>query len=358
MQTWKRVTRVRSLGRRGLQCIAGAVLQGTILASGASALPLSPGDRIKISIVDGEEFSGIYEVSIDGKIEIPYLAPLSVVGLEPEKVKEKLRRELISGRFFQPSFLRIGVNVVKWAPIGVFIAGEVFLPGRVMINEKAPEEAEPPPIAVTGQYSPNRFLSVALRFAGGIKPTADVASIRLIRNGKETSYDFSGFFTGEPTQDVPLIAGDQVVVPSTGQVNNALVRPSPITMTGVKIFISNLTVPATGNAISGISRDATSFSYGSRFSQAVVAGNCAGGTRFTNAGRYAILVRTNERTGETKYLERKVDSLLMHSRNDADNPYLMNNDSVACYDSGYTTLRDIIRTIGEVVTPVGIIQNW
>jgi polysaccharide export outer membrane protein len=140
-------------------------------------------------------------------------------------------------------------------------------------------------------------------------------------------------------------------------VNPLIVRPSPITMAGVKVFLSNLTVPATGNATSGISRDATSFTYGNRFSHAVVAANCAGGTRFTNAGRKAILVRTDERTGKTTYLDRKVDDLLMSMNNDRLNPYLMPNDAVACYDSMVTTFRDVIKSVSDVLTPATLLLN-
>jgi polysaccharide export outer membrane protein len=323
----------------------------------AKALPLSPGDRIRITILDGEEFNGIYDVDVEGKINIPYLPPLAVMGKEPRIFTSELRSKLINGGFFQPSFLQLSVNVVNWAPINVFVAGDVFLPGRVVINEKSSARPDEIPITVSGQYPPQRFLSVALQSSGGVRPTADVSTIKLIRAGKESLHNFMGVFTGQPLEDVPLIAGDQVIVQTTNKVNPLIVRPSPITLAGVKVFLSNLTVPATGNAPSGISRDATSFTYGNRFSQAVVAANCAGGTRFTNAGRKAVLVRTDESTGQTNYLERKVDDLLMKSNNDRLNPHLMPNDAVACYDSMVTTFRDVIKSVSDILTPGALIFN-
>lgn len=333
------------------------LLQLFVGSLSVKALPLSPGDRIRINILDGEEFSGTYDVDIDGKVNIPYLPPLSVAGKEALELRSELRNVLTKGGFFQPSFLRLSVNVVGWAPINVFVSGDVFLPGRVMINEKPADRPDEVPLTVSGQYPPNRFLSVALKSSGGIRPTADTASIRLIRAGRQTQHDFTGIFTGQPFEDVALIAGDQVIVPATNNVNPLIVRPSPITLVGVKVFLSNLTVPATGNATSGISRDATSFSYGNRFSQAVVAANCAGGTPWTNAGRRAILVRTDERTGRTNYLERKVDDILKRSNDDAVNPFLMPNDAVVCYDSVVTTFRDVMRSISEVLIPASLILN-
>jgi polysaccharide export outer membrane protein len=333
------------------------MLLGSLFAGAASALPLSPGDRVKIAIPEGEEFSGIFEVNIDGRLEIPFLDPIPVAGLEPAEAQRALRRALIEGGLFQPSYVQVALNVVQWAPVEVFVSGETFVPGRVLVNELTPSETTQPPVQVTGQYPVNRFLSSSLKQAGGITPRADVTAIRLTRGGRTTVHDLTGILTGEPFTDVPLIAGDKVEVPSTGRVDPDLVRVSQITPSGVKIFLSNLTVPSSSNASSGISRDATSFSYGSRFSHAVVAANCAGGTRLTNAGRSAVLVRVDQRTGSTSHLERKVDSLLMGSNDDRNNPYLMANDAVACYDSPATSVRDVLRAIGEVLTPVGLIFN-
>ncbi|BCL34084.1 polysaccharide biosynthesis/export family protein [Nostoc sp. MS1] len=324
------------------------------LSTPCFALPLSPGDRLKVTIPEGEEFSGIFEVNLEGKLEIPYLQPLLVAGLEPGEVQMNLTQALIDGGFFQASFLRVNVSVVQWSPIVVFVSGATFLPGRVFINELSPGEKTQPPVPITGQYPPNRYLAAAIRDAGGVTPTADIKNVQLIRNGETRSIDLSGILTGEPFEDIPLIAGDRIIIPDSGKMNNELIRPSQITPTGVKVFLSNLTVPATGNAVSGIGRDATSFPYGSRFSHAVVAANCAGGTRGTNAGRRAVLVTTEQLTGKTTYLERGVNDILMRSTNDVNNPFLKANDSVVCYDSKVVQFREIIQTI---LSPIPILRD-
>ena len=333
------------------------VLSLALIPASSLALPLSPGDRIKITIPEGEEFSGIFEVNIDGKLEIPYLPPLQAAGLEPEQIRGNLRRSLVNLGFFQPSYLQVSLNIVQWAPVEVFVSGETFVPGRVLVNELSPSETTQAPVPVSGQYPPNRFLSTSLKQAGGITPKADISAIRLTRNGRTSLHDLSGILSGRPFQDVPVIAGDQIEVPSTGAVNPALVRVSQITPSGVKIFLSNLTVPSSSNASSGISRDATSFSYGSRFSQAVVAANCVGGTGLTNAGRTAVLVRTNQADGTTAYLQRNVNSLMTGVNSDKNNPYLMANDAVACYDSPFTNIRDLMNTVGEFIGPIGVLMN-
>lgn len=319
-----------------------------------SALPLSRGDRIKITIPEGDEFSGIFDINLNGDIELPYLPPIPAAGLEPHQLQQRIYNSLTRNGYFQPAFLKVGVSVVQWAPVEVFVSGATFLPGRVLINEWSDGQQTQPPVQQAGQAPFNRLLSVAIRQAGGLLPTADTTGIELIRGQTKRRIDISGVFTGEPFSDVPLIAGDKVLVPNTGKINPEIVRPSQITPVGVKIYISNLTVPATGNATSAIGRDATSFPYGSRFSHAVVSGNCAGGAILTNAHRRAVLVRADATTGKTTTLDKGVEELLRRSDSNDSNPYLMPNDSVACYDSAITNIRSILGMIGEVLNPATI----
>lgn len=326
-------------------------------ASPALALPLSAGDRVKVTIPEGEEFSGIFEVSLNGELELPYVRGIQASGIEPREVEQRIHQALVAQGYFQPSFLRVSVNVVQWAPVEVFVSGSTFQPGRVLINEWSDAEQTQTPVQISGQAPLKRFLSAAIRQAGGVTPTANVSSVELVRGGRRQVLDLSGIFTGEPFIDVPLIAGDRVVVPDTGVINPTIVRPSQITPVGVKIFISNLTVPAAGNASSAIGRDATSFPYGSRFSQAVVSGNCAGGTMLTNARRRAVLVNTDAQSGKTTVLERGVEELLRRSSDGGNNPYLMANDAVACYDSGATNLRDVMGLIRDILVPGALIYD-
>jgi polysaccharide biosynthesis/export protein len=328
------------------------------LATPSFALPLSPGDRVKISIPEGAEFSGIFEVNLEGNLEIPYLNSLPVVGLEPEQVEENLTTALVDGAFFKRSFLQVSLKVVQWGPVEVFVSGATFLPGRVFINEPSPAEKTQPPLLVAGQYPPNRYLAAAIRDAGGVKPNADIKNIQLVRDGETRTIDLSGMLTGEPFTDIALIAGDRIIVPDAGKIDNGLMRSSPITPGGVKVFLSNLTVPAPGNAISDIGKDSSSLTYGSRLSHAVAAANCAGGTRGTNAERQALLVTTEQLTGKTSYLKRQVNDILTNSTNDLNNPFLQSNDIVVCYDSKVVEFRDVIQSIiSPIISPINFLRD-
>jgi polysaccharide export outer membrane protein len=172
----------------------------------------------------------------------------------------------------------------------------------------------------------------------------------VIRNNFVQILDLSGVFTGEEVDDVPLIAGDRVVVPILAKQQNNLVRPSQITPPGIRVFLSNLTIPAPSNATG------SSFPYGARFSQAVISANCLGGTFPTNSQRRAVLVRTDRQTGETEVFDRGIEQLIRDSTDDTNNPFLMPEDGVGCYDSTVTEARDVVRTITDILlTPFNLI---
>lgn len=327
-------------------------------AAGSSlALPISPGDRVKVTIPEGEEFSGIFEINLNGELELPYSKAIYAVGLEPQQLQQRVYQSLVQQGFFQPSFLRVSLSVVQWAPVPVFVTGATFQPGRVLINELSDVEQTQAPVPLSGQAPLNRMLTTALRRAGGITPTADVTAVRLKRGSRDQLINLTGAFTGEPFEDIPLIAGDQLIVPDTGVLNPLIVRPSVVTPSEININISNLTVPAAGNSVAAIGNDAQKFPYGSRFSHAVVSANCAGGTMVTNARRRAILVRTQVATGKTTIFERGVEQVLRNSTDNTNNPYLMADDGVACYDSGMTNFQAVLGIITQFINPSALVYD-
>ena len=337
----------------------GIVMLSVFHAPSSFALPLSPGDRLEVSIPNESYFSKVYEVNERGNLEVPYLGGIFVAGLEPVEVEDKLAYALVRKGFFPPNTLQMTIQVIDWSPITVNIEGELFQPGSIQINlPYYPEESAVSPDAnqITGEFPYRRYLTDALEAAGGVLPTANVKKIRLIRDGKERVFDLSGALTGQPINNEPLIAGDRIIVPAAERFQPELVRPSAITRPGIKVFVSNLTIPSTSNATSSINNieEGITFPYGARFSQAVIATNCAGGTKPTNAKRRAILVRVDRLTGETKHLERGVEDLLRDSHNNDDNPLLMPRDGVACYDSTVTSIRDVFNFLGDVINPFNL----
>jgi polysaccharide export outer membrane protein len=344
---------------------AAASLLAASISLPGWALPLSPGDRIRVSVPGDQElpqvyrFSGIYEVNLDGNIQIPYLQPLPVAGKELEQVEQDLFNAFIQGGFFRAESLQLSADILQWAPIQVTVSGETFVPGRVFSGAR-PEtdpitslEGGEGPITVSGNYSPSRYLTEVLRLAGGVMPTADVRNVQIIRGDEVKVVDLTGVFTGEPVEDVALISGDRVVVPDSGTFQNNLVLPSQITPETIAVFLSNQTVPRGGGATGG---EVAQLEYGTRFSQAAIGALCGGGTRSVNANRRIALVRTERPTGETFVLERKIEDIIEDSSSNEDNPYLMPRDGIVCYDSRVTNISAIFDFIGNIFAPIRLID--
>ena len=142
------------------------------------------------------------------------------------------------------------------------------------------------------------------------------------------------------------------MVPSSGYFQSDLVRRSQITPPGIRIFISNLSIPASNNTLSAVNSSSTSMPYGTRFLQGLLSSNCVGGTQLTNASRRVVLISRNPLTGRTEVIERSVQQLVSDPERDDINPFLMPNDGIACYDSGVTNFRDVMRTFSDFLAPV------
>ena len=335
-------------------CLLSSIWVAMNAANGL-ALPLSPGDRIKVTIPEGELFNGSYAVTLDGSLNIPHLPAIAVVGQEPAQVEQIIKQTLTEKKLFNPNFVQVSVQALEWAPIQVHVSGSTFQPGRVLINERSPEALNHVSQA-SGDYPPERFLTVAIRSAGGILPSADVRRIKLIRNQQEMTFDLSGIFNGEPVGEVPLVAGDQIIVPDTGRFQNELVRPSQISLGGVRVFLSNLTQPASGNAGAGVNKEASGFTYGTRLSQALIAVNCAGGNA-SNSRRRAVLVRTDRTSGKTQAFDYAIEETLRKSNDNQTNPFLMPEDGIACYDSRTTNIRGVAQILGDIFSPFSLLLN-
>ncbi|NER29765.1 MAG: polysaccharide export protein [Symploca sp. SIO1C4] len=341
--------------------IIGAISTTALILTSSEvwALPLSPGDRLRLFIPgeedlpNNERFSATYEVNLDGMLNVPYLEPFSAAGKEISEVEAQIKQALITGGFFQPQSLLLSLEIFEWAPIQVSVGGAVFYPGRVLINETESKGRELPAQIATlsGDYPPERYLTAAILAAGGVKPNADISQVRLLRGKQEQVLDLSGEFTGAPVEDVPLIAGDQIIVPDLDSTRNELVRLSQITPETITVYLSNLTSPNPDEV------QTNELPYGSRFSQAVVVANCLGGSSPVNSKRRVLLVQTDRQTGETKTFESKVEDLLENSADPTVNPFLMPEDSVACYDSTVSNVNNVFNVLRNVLNPIRLLQD-
>lgn len=335
---------------------AAAVVVMVMTASAAQAAPLTAGDRVQVVLENGEGFSGKYQVDLQGQIALPYAGSVSVAGLDTHHAALAVTHQLEARGLFRVGAARTTLQVLWWAPLNVRVSGEVFNPGTHAINmpasrDRAIERAE----EIPGAYAPNRNLSDALKVAGGITTWADLGQIVLKRRGQTSVHDVRHLLSGMPGVDPALQEGDEVVVLRMARPDAGQARPSAITPPGIKVFAGNM-VQSQNNAPAANALGALPMAYGSRFSQAVVAVNCAGGIGWSNASRMATLVRTQRLDGTTQRWNVPVEQLLTEGH-EAINPLLQEGDAVACYDSDVTGWREVFRVLTEILTPLSIFRG-
>jgi protein involved in polysaccharide export with SLBB domain len=342
--------------------------QGRLMASVgidtpyASDLPLqlpmlSAGDRVALVLEDGEEFSGSYAVGLDGQLRIPYLSPVPVSGLTVAAARTKIADAFIAEGILTPQASVVSLVPLLWAAVQVNVSGAVNAPGPVIINDRTHVETRPDLKTRSGDLAPDRYLTAALRAAGGVRPDADIANTWLIRDGVKMRIDLRPLLDGRATSQPALMAGDRIDIPSVGYFQEALARPSAITSPGFRIYISNLSIPSTSNAASAVAGEATRLPTGSRLSHALTSANCIGGTQMTNAGRNALLVSRNPITMELTSHAYRVYDVTRNANDTRNNPYLLPEDAIACFDSSVTVMRDLGRTLVDVLSPLEVLRD-
>ena len=227
----------------------------------------------------------------------------------------------------------------------------MFNAGRFSIGTIKDSDKQDRVLVKFGDSPVERFVPAALKAAGGVRPDADVSRIKIVRNGKTSVLNWRGAFTGSPVDDMPLIDGDHVQVEEAGCYQSALVRPTQVTPATIRLTYSNLTAPVYGNAGTVQSQlSAGGVPYGTRLLQGLVQANCVGGSYSTNARRYAVLISRNPKSMETEVIQRSVEELVRSADRDSINPFLMPDDSIACYDSAVSEFRDVMGVLQSIAT--------
>jgi polysaccharide export outer membrane protein len=356
---WFRVPARRDLALFIAMALAMCLVALSLLlgASAVQAQPLNPGDRLQLTVEGGAEFSGRFQLDSQGRLQLPYAGPLRLSGLRVEEASQAVSDRLVRASLFKAGFARVTVQVLAWAPVPVHVSGEVFNPGAVKVNTpSAREHAVEPGAELPGAAPADRRLSSALRAAGGVTPWADLGHVAVRRAGKTELHDLRFLFDGGFGEDPDLQAFDEILVPTRETPDTALLRPSSVTPPGIKIMVSNILQPTSGNAGAAIGNGAISLSYGSRLVQAAVAANCVGGASLTNASRHVVLLRTNRRDGTTQNWQVGVERLVAGT-DPHENPFLQEGDAVACYDASMTGIRDVFRALTELVTPFSLLRR-
>lgn len=152
-------------------------------------------DVLDISVWKEPEVSRIVPVRPDGKISLPLLNDVQAAGLTPSQLAAQLTESL--KKFVASPQVTVIVTTINSQRI--YIMGEVARAGAYPLL-------------------PGMTVLQALSSGGGFTPYANLKKIYLLRleNGKQVKYPFNykEVIGGKnPEQNIPLKAGDTIVVP-------------------------------------------------------------------------------------------------------------------------------------------------
>lgn len=320
----------------------GGALASNLGIRGAEVL--SVGDLVEIFVEQDDTFTRSYVVGVDGNLRIPFAGPIRAAGLSPAQVEVRLADLLVREELYDTA-PRVSVLLTDYAEAAAFVSGAVFEPRQVIVGGADAQTRDPERQRALGAATTSRTLSAALRNAGGVRPDADLSRVRIDRGGQQLEFDIRNAVAGRAFPDPILISGDRIEVPSRDCFQDELMVPSSVTPPGVKVFLSNLSETALGNAQAAVP-DAREMRYGTRYLQAVFGLNCVGGSKLTNANRRAVLFSRNPMTGESIVIDRSIESLLRDADRDEFNPYILPEDAMACYDSSTISLKNLATALG------------
>ena len=158
---------------------------------------LGPGDQVEIKIFELPDFNMTLRVGPDGTISVAPIGRVRVAGMTVQQVEEMLRKYL-QERYIQDP--HVSVNIREFESQRYTIVGAVRNPGSFPLYR-------------------GKTLIMALAEVGGLTEGAG-STAYLYRLGEKGQYDryvidlHRLLDEGDITEDVPLVAGDIIVVPS------------------------------------------------------------------------------------------------------------------------------------------------
>ncbi|MGG6238284.1 SLBB domain-containing protein [Nodosilinea sp. AN01ver1] len=160
---------------------------------------LGAGDRVRVTLFQLADYSGEYDVQVDGTLNLALIGPVVVEGLTVEQATA-----LISNRYAQT--LRrpiVTLNVLTRRPVEITVAGEINRPGSYAMD--------------AANYPK---LTQLFEMAGGVTQSADLRNVQIRRqqNGRTqllTTNLWQLLNAGDTNQNLNLRDGDSIYIPST-----------------------------------------------------------------------------------------------------------------------------------------------
>ena len=87
---------------------------------------LGPDDVVQIDVLRHPEFSGIYPINLEGKIQYKYVGDIEITGLTKKQLEERIK-DIISSYVINPE---INVTILEFRSKVFYVLGEVGAPGK------------------------------------------------------------------------------------------------------------------------------------------------------------------------------------------------------------------------------------
>ena len=173
---------------------AGPQVEGPAADTDASRYMIGPDDSLQITVWQEPSITGTFPVRPDGMISLVLVGDIQAAGLTPMHLAHDITVRL--KKFIQDPVVSVVVAAVRSKR--VYLVGEVLKAG---------------PIELTAGMTPLQ----AIAQAGALSPYANGKHIYILRgpqgNQTKIAFNYKLALKGDNHQDVPLLAGDTIVVP-------------------------------------------------------------------------------------------------------------------------------------------------
>ncbi len=156
---------------------------------------MGPGDQLEVQLFGSLNQTLRLTVSRDGRVSFPQLGPIVVGGMRYSDVKNDIEARVAR----QMIGVRASVSMGETRAISVFVLGEAKYPGSYTVSGLA-------------------TVTTALFAAGGVKPIGSLRNVQVKRQGEivRTLDLYDLLMRGDSANDVKLLPGDVVFIPSVG----------------------------------------------------------------------------------------------------------------------------------------------
>jgi polysaccharide export outer membrane protein len=178
---------LESRGQTGIQASSQAVQQKS------ESLVLSPGDVVRVHIVEAPELEQTVQVDDHGDIPLAVGGKVAVSGLSPGDAAQAVTRALVQGQFLLNP--HVAITIERYGTQNVTVIGQVKNPGGYFIATR-------------------RTVLDVLALAGGLSETADRnIIIQRTSTGEQLHYFASNDAVRALDANVMVLPGDRVIVP-------------------------------------------------------------------------------------------------------------------------------------------------